>query len=184
VAGAIFAAAVMIYAAVAAQDLRQRQVSNWFCAGIAGLGVVRWVVLLQIEPAAFAVAASFVVFALSAASYSLKWLGGGDVKLITATTLLLGNSYDDVLSFLLLMSIIGSALAVIMLLYIMAGRAFGAAERTALPVTGGPTDACAATGLSSANPGPASDNDHMKVPYAVAVALAATAIFFLQIQRA
>jgi len=176
VAVAIFAAAVLIYAAVAAQDLRQRQVSNWFCLGIAGLGVVRWVVFMQIEPAAFAVAAAFVLFAVSAVCYAMRWLGGGDVKLITASALLLGGSYSDILSFLFLMTIIGSVLALILLLYIACGRAFSAAT---VDSTGRSTSE-----LAVADGPPPDDNDHQKVPYAVAVALAATAILFLQIQRA
>jgi len=163
---AIFAAAVLIYTAVAAQDLRQRQVSNLFCAGIAGLGIIRWAALMQIGPAAWAVAVAVILFGLGVLLFSRGWLGGGDVKLISATALLLGGGgLDDVLAFLFLMSIIGSALALAILARRYVGRFFGAAAST----SDGP--AAAVTDLS-------------KVPYAVAVAVAASVVLFLQIQRA
>jgi prepilin peptidase CpaA len=160
---AIFVVAVFIYAAVAVQDLRQRKVSNALCAGIAVLALVRWAILMQIEPAAWAVASAAILFGIGLVFFALNWLGGGDVKLISATALLIGSS--DTPNFLFLMSAIGSALALVLLFHLKLGRFYGAlSPETAHPVM--------------------TADDHTKVPYAVAVAVAAAIVLFLQIQRA
>ena len=164
---AIFAAAVAIYAAVMVQDIRQRQVSDLFCVGIAGLGIIRWIVLMQIAPAAWAAAAALLLFGIGLVFHWRGWLGGGDVKLIAATALLLGGDMDDIIRFLFLMSLIGSGLAILLLIQLRIIRP--QAEPSA--ASAGPNA-----------PTPASD--HAKVPYAVAVALAATILLFLQSQRA
>jgi Flp pilus assembly protein protease CpaA len=80
---------------------------------------------------------------------------------------LLGGDAEDILRFLYLMSLIGSGLAILLLLYLRIFR-----RKTKLP---------AASALPSA---PDEASDHAKVPYAVAVALAATIVLFLQSQRA
>jgi prepilin peptidase CpaA len=164
---AIFAAAVVIYAAVAAQDLQQRRVSNLLCAGIAVLGLARWALLMQITPAAWAVALAVVLFGIGFLFFVRGWLGGGDVKLITATVLLIGA--DSTPAFLFLMSVIGSALALIIIIYIRLGRLFG----TTVPES---EDTVEDTMIATA--------DRFKVPYGVAVAIAASVVVFLQIQRA
>lgn len=158
---AVFAAALLAYTVVAIQDLRQRRVSNILCLGIFCLGIVRWAALMQVGPFAWAAAACVALFGLGILFFSLGWLGGGDVKLISATSFLLGA--PDTLLFLFIMSAIGSALALILIVRKYAARILG-------------------------RPVPAFDsdpsNDHAKVPYAVAVALAATIVSFIQIQRA
>jgi prepilin peptidase CpaA len=118
---------------------------------------------MQVAPAALAVAAAVVLFGLGILFFSRGWLGGGDVKLITATALLIGG-YDTP-AFLFLMSIIGSVLALVILLYLKLGRLFGA---SLLESDG--------TAIAAA--------DRFKVPYGVAVAVAASIVVFLQIQRA
>jgi len=165
---AIFVAAVVIYAAVAAQDLWQRQVSNLLCAGIAVLGIVRWVALMQIAPAAWAAAAALALFCIGILFYSRGWLGAGDVKLIAATALLVGGidlGGADIMAFLFLMSALGSVLALGLIVYRIFGHFRG-------------KPAASADGAAVA------ESDHAKVPYAVAVAIAATIVLFLQIQRA
>ncbi len=118
---------------------------------------------MQIAPAASAVVAALIVFAIGIVLHWRNWLGGGDIKLITATALLLGGDGDDILQFLFLMSLIGSGLAVLLLIHLRVNRRRAAAHGA-----------------------PASDDasDHAQVPYAVAVALAATILLFLQSQRA
>jgi len=169
---AIFAVAVAIFVAVVVQDLRQRQVSNLLCAGIAGLGIIRWGVTMQIAPAAWAVAAAVLMFTIGVFFNARGWLGGGDVKLISATALLLGGASDDILGFLFLLSVIGCGLAVILLIQQQVARV--RARRAAAGP--GPNR----FGADRAGP----PSDHEKVPYAVAVALAAAIILFLQVQRA
>jgi prepilin peptidase CpaA len=152
------------YAAVAVQDLRQRTVSNVLCVGIALLGVARWAVLFQLAPAAWALTVAITLFAIGIGLFALGWLGGGDVKLISATALLIGGP-TDTLRFLFLMSLIGSALALALLIDMKFGRFYRVV---------GPTLADRTTPSS----------DHAKVPYAVAVAIAASIVLFLQYQHA
>ena len=160
---ALFALATMIYVVIAVQDLRQRRVSNSLCAAIAGLGLVRWAAAMQAAPAAWAIAMAILLFAIGLIPFSRGWLGGGDVKLISATALLLGA--PDLPAFLFLMSLAGSGLALALLISNrFRHRPVGAA--------------------ASADGGTAASEDQSKVPYAVAVALAAAVTFFLQIQRA
>jgi prepilin peptidase CpaA len=174
---AIFVAAVAIYAAVVAQDLRQRQVSNLFCAGIAALGFVRWIVLILTARAEWlqateALAVALLLFSVGIFFFSRGWMGGGDIKLIVATALLLGAA--DVPAFLFLMSLIGSALALPIVIYLGTRRVMlhlrkrRAADGTA-PTEDTSTDA---------------RTDPLYIPYGVAIALAATIVFFQQIQRA
>ena len=120
---------------------------------------------MQIAPAAWAVAASAVIFGLGILVFSRGWLGGGDVKLITSTTLLIGG-YDTP-AFLFLMSIIGSALALVVLIHIKFGRHLAAGRPEAMvPGSDGAVIAAA---------------DRFRVPYGFAVALAACVVLFVQI---
>lgn len=164
----IFVAAVLIYAAAAAQDLRQRKVSNYFCAGIAILGIVRWMLLLQLWPPVFALLAAILLFAVGSFFFSRGWLGGGDVKLIAATSLLIGAV--DTPPFLLLMSLVGSGLALVILIYIGVQRWTGTGARP-------PADDMSSTEAIA----PA---DRFRVPYGVAVSVAAAVVVFKQMQGA
>jgi len=163
VAIVLLAVAAIIYAAVAVQDLRQRRVSNVLCVAISLLGVARWVALGQFAPAAWALTAGIALFCIGLVFFAKGWLGGGDVKLISATALLVGGA--DTPRFLFFMSIIGSALALALLIHLKFGRFYRAANAT-------PADSMAAP------------SDHTKVPYAVAVAAAASIVLFLQYQHA
>ncbi|MGB8842036.1 MAG: prepilin peptidase [Aliidongia sp.] len=158
----LLAVAIAIYMIVAAQDLRQRRVSNLLCVGIALLGVVRWAVLSEPAPAAWALLAAITLFAIGIGLFALGWLGGGDVKLISATALLIGG--PDTPRFLFIMSLIGSALALALLIHLK----FERFNRVTSPTLTGP---------------PPPTSDHAKVPYAVAVALAASIVLFLQYQH-
>jgi prepilin peptidase CpaA len=114
---------------------------------------------MQISPAAWAVAAAVLLFGLGAFMFARGWLGGGDVKLICASALLIGGSQTP--AFLFLMSVIGSVLALLIIIQVRLARMFGTAG-------GAVPDA----------------PDRTTVPYGVAVALAASLVIFLQIQRA
>jgi prepilin peptidase CpaA len=164
----IFVAAVLIYAAAAAQDLRQRKVSNYFCAGIAILGVVRWLMLLQLWPSVFALMAAIVLFAIGSFFFARGWLGGGDVKLIAATSLLIGAG--DTPPFLLLMSLIGSGLSLVILVHLGLRRWSATADRSAA------ADVSNAEAIAPA--------DRFRVPYGVAVSVAASVVVFIQMQGA
>src|SRR5262245_48405560 len=54
---------------------------------------------------------TFIIFIMSFVFYYLKWLGGGDVKLLTALSLWMGPV--NIFAFILLMSVFGSLLALL-----------------------------------------------------------------------
>jgi prepilin peptidase CpaA len=162
VAIVLLVVAVAIFTAVAIQDLRHRRVSDMLCLAIVVLSIVRWAALAQFAPAAWALVAAVILFCIGIALFANGWLGGGDVKLISATALLIGGA--DTPQFLFLMSIIGSALALALLIHLKFGRFYHVASSTL-------TD--------SATP----RSDHTKVPYAVAVAVAGSIVLFLQYQH-
>ena len=105
------ATALLAYAAF--NDLATRRIPNWVSALVALLGHA-----LRIQAGQFA--AGLIVAALAFGGLYLLWtrgwIGGGDVKLLAATTLLAPP--DQVLNLLLAVSLAGGVLSVIYLLLI------------------------------------------------------------------
>jgi prepilin peptidase CpaA len=104
---------VCLFTAVAYQDIRTRRIPNEFIVGILALSSLR--IALAGDPIAglYTLAASAALFV---ATFLLFWrglLGGGDVKLIGATGLLVG--YHDLFEFLFVMSVSGALIAVAVL---------------------------------------------------------------------
>ena len=88
-------AALTVLAAAALQDLRERLIANRYSLALLTLGIVHhtlaaasWQQLLSQGGSALALA--FIVFALGYALWCLGVLGGGDVKLLVATSFLVG----------------------------------------------------------------------------------------------
>jgi prepilin peptidase CpaA len=101
---------VCLFAVVAYYDIRTRRIPNEFIVGILALSSFR--IALAGNPIAglYTLAASAALFI---ATFLLFWrglLGGGDVKLIGATGLLVG--YHDLFEFLFVMSVSGALIAV------------------------------------------------------------------------
>jgi prepilin peptidase CpaA len=104
----VLVAAVGVLAVIAYGDVRFRRIPNALCLAIATLGLIR------IASARDALATSYTLLAAVgafAATFLLFWrgvIGGGDAKLVTAMTLLIGHR--DLFDFLFLMSLFGGAL--------------------------------------------------------------------------
>src|SRR5438128_778927 len=108
-----------IFAFVAISDLRTRRIPNEFIVGILALAAFRMALTGNPSGALYTLLASSAVFV---ATFLLFWrglLGGGDVKLIGATGLLVG--YHDLFEFLFVMSVCGALLA----LAVLAGDRLG-----------------------------------------------------------
>ena len=106
------------YAVVA--DFRSLLIPNWV---IVTLGTAFAVfALLYLEPMTviWHVLVALAVFSVTAAFFAINWIGGGDVKLLTATALWAGPQH--VASLLLMMSALGFELAFVL----MALRSHGA----------------------------------------------------------
>ncbi|WP_294198473.1 prepilin peptidase [uncultured Sphingomonas sp.] len=97
------------------QDVRSREIANWKNAAIALLAPLWWLAIgLDVWPGmAVQLLVALLVFALFVGAFAMGQMGGGDVKLIGALALWLTPL--RVLDMLLVMSVIGGALTVAML---------------------------------------------------------------------
>jgi prepilin peptidase CpaA len=95
-------------------DVRTLRIPNLLVAAVGALGVLRLIVIGDPSVALYTAGASAAVFVTAFVLFWLRLIGGGDAKLIAATALLVG--YNELLNFLLLMSICGALLALAILL--------------------------------------------------------------------
>ncbi len=78
--------AVLLLAAAACNDIAARIIPNWISLGVIVLGLLLRLGDGRLLPA---LVVALILFALLALCYSRGWLGGGDVKLFSASALLL-----------------------------------------------------------------------------------------------
>jgi prepilin peptidase CpaA len=100
---------ICIFAVVAYGDIRTRRIPNEFVVAILALAAFRIALVGDPSAALYTLAAGLALFT---ATFLLFWrglLGGGDVKLMTATGLLIG--YHDLFQFLFVMSVSGALVA-------------------------------------------------------------------------
>ena len=72
----------------AATDIRRRQIDNWLNAGIALTAPLFWIATgLSLPDIGWQLGVAAGCFAIFAAMFALGWMGGGDVKLLTALAL-------------------------------------------------------------------------------------------------
>jgi prepilin peptidase CpaA len=151
-----------LFTVVAYGDVRARRIPNALVLGVAALGLFRLIVAADAITAVYTLTAAAAVFAAAFLLFWRGYLGGGDVKLMAATALLVG--YHDLCGFLLVMSVCGALVAL--------------AVFTADKLGWGPLP-------NSAELSPAQQEDREKlarvtVPYGVAIAAAGVLILFLQ----
>lgn len=97
------------------QDVRSREIANWKNAAIALLAPLWWVAI-GLDPwpgMAVQFGVALLVFAIFVGAFAIGQMGGGDVKLIGALSLWLAPLH--LLDMLLVMSVIGGALTLAML---------------------------------------------------------------------
>lgn len=111
--GLILASAALLLLA-SAHDVAARTVPNWVAGALAVLGLATRILGGTLVLGLLAASAIFVVAALC---WRRGWLGGGDVKLLGGAALIVPPG--QLLSFLMLMSWAGAALAVF---YLVARR--------------------------------------------------------------
>lgn len=110
------------------QDVRSREIANWKNAAIALLAPLWWLAI-GLDPwpcMALQFGVALLVFAVFVAAFALGQMGGGDVKLIGALSLWLAPLH--LLDMLLVMSVIGGALTLAMLIEHRVRRDEGAIE--------------------------------------------------------
>ena len=111
---AALAILVLCLVAAAASDVAKYRIPNALCLGVAGA------FLLYAYGAALAfpvlgahLAAGLAVLVVAVVGFALRIIGGGDAKLLAAVSLWLG--WNGLPPFLLLMAVIGGALALLLL---------------------------------------------------------------------
>jgi prepilin peptidase CpaA len=84
----LLAALAIALLVAAVTDLRRRQIDNWLNAAIALGAPLFWLASdLSLVAMGWQVAVAAGAFAVFAAMFALGWMGGGDVKLLTALAL-------------------------------------------------------------------------------------------------
>lgn len=107
---------VLILVSAGIEDARIREISNWKNAAIALLALPWWFAMgLNLWPdMAIQLGVALGVFALFAAAFHFGMMGGGDVKMIAA--LALWFPFDKLVSLIVIMSLVGGALTLVMLI--------------------------------------------------------------------
>ena len=105
--------AAAVFAAAAFGDIRHRRIPTGLVLAIGALGIGRMALAGDAAAAAMTLLASAAVLAVGFALFWRGIIGGGDAKLITGATLLVG--YYDLFGFLFLMSLCGGILALAVL---------------------------------------------------------------------
>ena len=128
----IAAAASILLLIACYHDVRHRRIQNWLPLAITLVASVKWLAAGELVPALSAAGAAGFVLAFAALLYCQGWIGGGDVKLLSATVFLLGA--PAALPLLLLTAMIGGIMAVAVLCHLRGdapGLPYGVAIATA-----------------------------------------------------
>ena len=150
--------AVVILAIVAYGDVRFRRIPNELSLAVALLGLGRLLLTNNSVAARYTLTGGLLTFAVTFLLFMREIIGGGDAKLIPAMALLIG--YQQLLNFLLLMSIIGGLFALV----VLAWPSFSPAAHRARRLAAGPADIT--IDLSERS------TEKTTVPYGVAIAAA------------
>jgi prepilin peptidase CpaA len=151
-AGGIFLVAMQ-------QDVMHRRIPNPLTLVVLIIAVTRWLINGQIHEAVLSLVVAVMVLTVSTFLFARGWLGGGDVKLLSASCLLVGAL--GTIPLLFAMALIGGVISLALLAWTWVGR------RTAAS-----SDAGVASVANEAN------NDEVTVPYGVAIGLAALWVVF------
>jgi len=152
-------AAMPLLAMAAYTDIKTFRIPNVLVLSIGALGIVRLVLWHDPLTAIFAVAMVGLIFITGILLFSFRLVGGGDVKLLMASCLMI--RYPDYFSFFTAMALFGAVLAITITLL----RLFA---QSPIPLFLGPR---VASSLSAIRP---------VLPYGVAIAAAGIVTLLLQ----
>lgn len=97
---------IAFFIVAAYSDVKSFRIPNLLVAAVTLLAVTRLIVISDPSGAVYTVGASVIILAVGFVLFWQGFVGGGDAKLVTAAALLVG--YNDLLLFLLFMSICGA----------------------------------------------------------------------------
>ncbi|MDE2435478.1 MAG: prepilin peptidase [Sphingomonadales bacterium] len=103
-------------------DMRRRQIDNWLNAAIAvSAPLYWWAAGYSLWPdAVYQIGLALAVFAVFAVLFALRWMGGGDVKLLTALALWIAPNWF--LKLLIVMALVGGVLTLLLGMWHIARR--------------------------------------------------------------
>ncbi len=121
-------AIALLFAAIT--DIRRRQIDNWLNAGIAlAAPLFWWTSGLALWPdVAWQLGVAVATFLICAGLFALRWMGGGDVKLLTALALWIAPALF--LKLVVIMALLGGGLTIVMGMWHFARRQ---KDRLAIP---------------------------------------------------
>jgi prepilin peptidase CpaA len=124
----LLAALVLLLVSAGIQDARTREIANWKNAAILALAPLWWWSngLSLLPDVAIQLALAGGVFALFCGAFYFNWMGGGDVKMIGALALWL--PLQALAWMLIIMSLLGGALTVLLVVERLARRKDGNIE--------------------------------------------------------
>lgn len=111
---AILFLATTLFVVAAYSDIKALRIPNVLTAAVAALGILRLVVIGDPTAALYTIGTGVLIFLVAILPFSRGLVGGGDVKLLTATAMLIG--YGDLFPFLLLMSLFGALVSLVVVL--------------------------------------------------------------------
>ena len=124
---ALAMALVLLLLSAGIEDARRREIANWKNAAIALLAPLWWYLHgYSWGDAGVQLGMALAVFIVFVAPFHFGWMGGGDVKMIGALALWLPG--QAIVFMLMVMSIIGGALTVLMMIDHWRTKASGAVE--------------------------------------------------------
>lgn len=94
-------------------DFTRLLIPNWIPLVLIAAFALFAAIYLDLDSALNHLMYAGIVFALGFAFFAAGWVGGGDVKLMTATMLWMGG--DNATAFVLLMAVLGGGLALLLL---------------------------------------------------------------------
>jgi prepilin peptidase CpaA len=106
-------AASILFLLACYHDIQRRRIQNWLPLAVTLVALLKWLAAGHLAPALSAAGVAGLVFAVSALLSCQGWLGGGDVKLMSASVFLLGA--PEALPLLLLTAMIGGIIAAMVL---------------------------------------------------------------------
>lgn len=119
--GLLIALAIALLVA-AFTDIRSRQIANWLNFGIALAAPAFWwsTGLAPWPDVALQVGVAVVTFFVCSGLFAIRWMGGGDVKLLTALALWL--PFYTFMQLLLIMAVVGGFLTILLVFWHIARR--------------------------------------------------------------
>jgi prepilin peptidase CpaA len=104
---------LMAYAA--SSDLLTMRIANWLVLTVAGTYfILAFAAQLPLDEIGMSIAAAAIVLALAFAFFAFGWIGGGDAKLVAATTLWVG--FGLMLQYLIYAALLGGGLTLLILM--------------------------------------------------------------------